>query len=139
MQLSDYMHTPPTTCGPSATLAEVARMMEFDEVGSVIVLTDADLVELIVTDRDLVVRGLAHEGGPLTRVEAIMSTPVITVHDTQDPFDAAAKMARAGCRRLPVVSTTGQLQGVVSLDDIMPLFTRGADHLLSGAPRPAGV
>jgi CBS domain. len=62
-----------------------------------------------------------------------MSTPVITVHETQDAFEAAAKMARAGCRRLPVVSATLQLQGVVSLDDIMPLFTRSAQRLASAA------
>ena len=124
MQLSDYMHTPPTTCRPSATLADVARLMEFDEVGSVIVTTDAGEIEGIVTDRDLVVRGLAREGGPSTPVTSIMSAPVFTVHEHEDPYDAAAKMARAGCRRLPVVNVTGQLQGVVSIDDIVHLFTR---------------
>jgi CBS domain-containing protein len=70
----------------------------------------------------------------MTRVEAVMSTPVITVHETQDAFEAAAKMARAGCRRLPVVSVTGQLHGVVSLDDIMPLFMKSAERL---AERPS--
>jgi signal-transduction protein with cAMP-binding, CBS, and nucleotidyltransferase domain len=130
MQLSDYMHTPATTCAPTATLAEVARLMEFDEVGSVVVMTDAGEIAGIVTDRDLVVRGLAREGGPSTPVENIMSTPVFTVHEHEDAYDAAAKMARAGCRRLPVVNATGQVQGVVSLDDIVHVFmrrpTRGA-------------
>ena len=133
MDLSACMHKPPITCELSATLAEVARMMEFDEVGSVVVMDEDNRIVGIVTDRDLVVRGLAHECGPLTRVETIMSTPVITVHETQDAFEAAAKMARAGCRRLPVVSATGQLQGVVSLDDIMPLFTRSAEQLASSS------
>jgi signal-transduction protein with cAMP-binding, CBS, and nucleotidyltransferase domain len=133
MQLSTAMHTPPVTCELNATLEEVARMMEFDEVGSVVVMTEDNRIAGIVTDRDLVVRGLAHEGGPMTRVEAVMSTPVITVHETQDAFEAAAKMARAGCRRLPVVSVTGQLHGVVSLDDIMPLFMKSAERL---AERP---
>lgn len=133
MNLSTCMHTPPVTCELNTTLAEVARMMEFDEVGSVVVMGEDNRIVGIVTDRDLVVRGLAHECGPLTRVETIMSTPVITVHETQDAFEAAAKMARAGCRRLPVVSATLQLQGVVSLDDIMPLFTRSAQRLASAA------
>jgi len=124
MQLSDYMHNPPTTCTPTATLADVARLMEFDEVGSVVVLTDTGEIAGIVTDRDLVVRGLAREGGPSTPVATVMSAPVFTVHEHEDAYDAAAKMARAGCRRLPVVNVTGQLQGVVSLDDIVHLFTR---------------
>jgi signal-transduction protein with cAMP-binding, CBS, and nucleotidyltransferase domain len=131
MNLSTCMHKPPITCELNATLAEVARMMEFDEVGSVVVMDDDNRIAGIVTDRDLVVRGLAHECGPMTRVETIMTTPVITIHETQDAFEAAAKMARAGCRRLPVVSATMQLQGVVSLDDIMPLFTRSAERLVS--------
>jgi signal-transduction protein with cAMP-binding, CBS, and nucleotidyltransferase domain len=124
MQLTDYMHKPPTTCGPTATLAEVARLMEFDEVGSVLVMTDANELAGIVTDRDLVVRGLAREGGPSTPVEAVMSTPVFTVHEHEDAYDAAAKMARAGCRRLPVLNAAGQVQGVVSLDDILHVFMR---------------
>jgi signal-transduction protein with cAMP-binding, CBS, and nucleotidyltransferase domain len=131
MHLSDYMHKPPTTCGPTATLAEVARLMEFDEVGSVIVTSDAGDIAGIVTDRDLVVRGLAREASADAPVTTVMSAPVITVHEQEDAYDAAAKMARSGCRRLPVVSTTGQLQGVVAFDDIAHLFmrkpTRSAD------------
>jgi signal-transduction protein with cAMP-binding, CBS, and nucleotidyltransferase domain len=133
MNLSTCMRKPPVTCEPDATLAEVARMMEFDEVGSVVVMDEENRIAGIVTDRDLVVRGLAHECGPLTRVETIMTTPVITIHETQDAFEAAAKMARAGCRRLPVVSATLQLRGVVALDDIMPMFTHSADRLAGGA------
>jgi signal-transduction protein with cAMP-binding, CBS, and nucleotidyltransferase domain len=131
MQLADYMHTPPTTCATRASLAEVARLMELDEVGSVVVLNDANEIAGIVTDRDLVVRGLAREASTDAAVETIMSTPVMTVHEHEDAYDAAAKMARAGCRRLPVVNATGQMQGVVSLDDILHVFmrkpTRGSD------------
>ena len=134
MHLAMYMQTPPITCELSATLAEVARMMEFEEVGSVVVMTEENEIAGIVTDRDLVVRGLARECGPQTSVETLMSTPVVTVHETQDPFDAAAKMARAGCRRLPVVNLTGRLQGVVALDDLMPLFTKTAERLATGTP-----
>jgi signal-transduction protein with cAMP-binding, CBS, and nucleotidyltransferase domain len=115
------MRTPPVTCASNATLAEVARTMEFDEVGSVIVMTDDEIVG-IVTDRDLVVRGLAREASPDASVETVMSAPVITVHEHEDTYDAAAKMARAGCRRLPVVNVAGRLQGVVSFDDIAHVF-----------------
>jgi signal-transduction protein with cAMP-binding, CBS, and nucleotidyltransferase domain len=135
MNLSTCMRTPPVTRELNATLADVARMMEFDEVGSVLVMTEDNRIAGIVTDRDLAIRGLAHECGPLTRVETIMSAPVITVHETQDPFEAAAKMARAGCRRLPVVGATGQLHGVASLDDIMPLFAAGANRLASSTAK----
>jgi signal-transduction protein with cAMP-binding, CBS, and nucleotidyltransferase domain len=130
MHLADCMHTPPTTCPPTASLAEAARLMEFDEVGSVVVVTGSGEIAGIVTDRDLVVRGLAREVGADAAVASVMSAPVITVHEQEDAYDAAAKMARAGCRRLPVVNATGQLQGIVAFDDIAHLFmrrpTRGA-------------
>ena len=122
MHLADYMHTPPTTCPTGTSISEVARLMEFDEVGSVIVTSGAGEIAGIVTDRDLVVRGLAREASADAPVETVMSAPVITVHEQEDAYDAAAKMARAGCRRLPVVNATGQLQGVVSFDDIARLF-----------------
>ena len=93
MHLSTYMHTPPVTCELNATLAEVARMMEFDEVGSVVVMTDDNDIAGIVTDRDLAVRGLAHEGGPLTLVETIMSTPVITSRECHGAL-AGRRVAR---------------------------------------------
>jgi CBS domain-containing protein len=131
MHLTDYMHTPATTCPTGASLVEVARLMEFDEVGCVVVTTNTGEIAGIVTDRDLVVRGLARQASADAPVETVMTTPVITVHEQEDTYDAAAKMARAGCRRLPVVNATGQLQGVVSFDDIAHVFmrkpTRGAD------------
>jgi signal-transduction protein with cAMP-binding, CBS, and nucleotidyltransferase domain len=130
MQLSTSMRTPAVTCSPNATLSQVARTMEFEEVGSVVVLTDDGEIAGIVTDRDLVVRALAREASADAAVASVMSAPVITVHEHEDVYDAAAKMARAGCRRLPVVNATGQLQGVVAFDDIAHLFmrkpTRGA-------------
>ena len=76
-------------------------------------------------------RGIAREASPDASVETVMSAPVITVHEHEDVYDAAAKMARAGCRRLPVVNVAGRLQGVVSFDDIAHVFmlrpTRDAD------------
>ncbi len=110
-------------------------MMEFDEVGSVVVMTEDNGIAGIVTDRDVVVRGLAHECGPLTRVETIMSTPVITVHERQGAFgrEDGARGVVGGFR---VVNATGRLRGVVSLDDIMPLFTRSAERLARGAGQP---
>jgi signal-transduction protein with cAMP-binding, CBS, and nucleotidyltransferase domain len=55
MQLSTSMRRPPVTCLPHATLAQVARTMDFEEVGSVVVLTDDG--EIAMT------------GGPTTRPE----------------------------------------------------------------------
>jgi CBS domain-containing protein len=132
VKIKDWMNTPVHTVKPRDSVAHARSLLERHRINQLPVVVDGAVVG-IVTDRDLVVRGLAHECGPLSRVETIMTTPVITIHETQDAFEAAAKMARAGCRRLPVVSATLQLRGVVALDDIMPMFTHSADRLAGGA------
>ena len=44
---------------------------------------------------------------------------MMVVHEHEDVYDAAAKMAAARCRRLPVVNTAGKLVGVVAIDDMV--------------------
>jgi CBS domain-containing protein len=52
-----------------------------------------------------------------------MTGPVMTVHELEDVYDAAAKMTAARCRRLPVVNTAGKLVGVVAIDDMVGAFS----------------
>ena len=54
MQVQVCMRAPAVTCGPEAKLVEVARQMEWEEVGSVVVIDADDRILGIITDRDLV-------------------------------------------------------------------------------------
>jgi CBS domain-containing protein len=102
---------------PDRTLRDVARLMSSSGIGTVAVLDGDDLVG-IVTDRDLVRRGLARELPPDARVDGIMSSPVITIEADTDLHEAISTFGRHALRRLAVVDH-GAFVGIISLDDLL--------------------
>lgn len=101
-----------------------AQRMSARNVGTLVVLDSARRPVGIVTDRDLVVRVLGQGANPhATRVAEVMSAQPETVAEDCSIEDALAAMRAQGVRRLPVVGLTGQLTGVVSLDDILALIS----------------
>jgi CBS domain-containing protein len=114
---------------PSATAAEVARLMEEKNVGSVVVASGLR-AEGIVTDRDLVLRVLRRglDPGRVT-AQAIQSAPLVTAPDDLDPVEAATRMRTHRIRRLPVVGPAGDLLGLVTLDDLVYHMGRAGGEL----------
>jgi CBS domain-containing protein len=102
--------------------SEVARKMEREHVGAVIILRGA-LPAGIVTDRDLALRVVASTLlAAETPVEQVMSRDLVTIR-IDDALDAAVeRMRQCGVRRLPIVDQNGRLCGLVSLDDLHVLF-----------------
>lgn len=104
---------------PQATVAEIVRTMEEQNVGCVVLVVGGKPVG-IVTDRDLTLRVLGKGMDPAkTAVSTVMTRPVVTVTDWLEPLEAAAKMRQHGIRRLPVVRAEGLLEGIVTLDDLV--------------------
>ena len=62
--IDEMMTTDPMTVSSQATIADAARIMRDADIGDVIVLDESGKVSGIVTDRDLVVRGLAEGADP---------------------------------------------------------------------------
>ena len=112
MKVRELMTKQPTTVGPDATLGEIATLMKQDDCGSIPVVEGGRLVG-IVTDRDIVVRGIAAGVDPKTqRVSRVMSSDPVTVGPDDDVTDAEKKMADRQIRRLPVVDA-GKLVGII--------------------------
>jgi CBS domain-containing protein len=110
----------PATCTvrPQATLVEAARAMRDQDVGDVIVVSDNDAVTGILTDRDLVVRGIADGRDPsTTTVGEICSGDLVTVTPQDDVRTAIDRMSDHAVRRVPVVEG-GKPVGIVSLGDL---------------------
>ena len=139
MQLREFIHIPAITCPAETALWAVAKLMEADNVGSVVVKgTDGHIVG-IVTDRDLALRGLGNQMDPNTPVDQIMTRNVISIGEDADVFEAAGQMATSGCRRLPVLDTDGNVKGIVALDDLTVLFTHQAEHLAQAVSTATGA
>jgi CBS domain-containing protein len=116
-QIRDVMSQNPTTCEPSASVADAARVMASQDVGPVPVVEGDRLVGL-VTDRDLVVRVLAEGRDPeSTTIGEIASTDLVTVSPDARLDEALSLLARHQVRRLPVVEGE-QLVGVVAQADV---------------------
>jgi signal-transduction protein with cAMP-binding, CBS, and nucleotidyltransferase domain len=129
MNLHEFMHTPAVTCSRDTGVADVARLMETNDVGSVVVLEADGQLAGIVTDRDLAIRVVGRRHEPDTPIREIMTPNVVFLREDTNLFAAATEMATAHCRRMPVIGADGRIRGVVSLDDLLTLFARQTDKL----------
>ncbi|TML80241.1 MAG: CBS domain-containing protein [Actinobacteria bacterium] len=114
--VSEIMTTHPESLAASATVVEAARIMRDKNIGDIIVLEN-DIVCGIVTDRDIVIRGLATGGGPETKLADVCSHEVTTLPIDSKIGDAVKLMEEKALRRLPVVDD-GKPVGIVSLGDL---------------------
>jgi CBS domain-containing protein len=96
---------------------EVACKMRDWNVGVIPVVDEKNDVIGVITDRDIVIRGLAekHEGS--TATEKVMTRDIILGQPSMTVNEAAKIMAQHQIRRLPVVEK-GKLIGIVAIADM---------------------
>jgi CBS domain-containing protein len=100
-----------------ATLQEAALLMRDRNVGDVLVVERDGTLCGILTDRDIVVRGVA-EGKPLRALTGeICSGRLVTVSPTDDVDSVVEILRKNAIRRVPVVRD-GEPVGIVSLGDL---------------------
>jgi CBS domain-containing protein len=111
------------TAGPKESVLDIARRMRDRQVGTLVVVDDQARPMGLVTDRDIVTRAVASgREAALTPVVDIM-TPMPTTVLQDSSIEAALGHMRVGrLRRLPVVSGSGALVGIITLDDILALL-----------------
>ena len=116
--IRDVMTPNPECVTEKDSLRDVARIMKNQDTGVVPVVDGRKIVGLI-TDRDIVVRGLA-EGKDLdtTRVNELMTNSIRSVREDSTINEALDLMGSAEIRRVPVVNGNDELVGIVSMGDI---------------------
>ena len=104
---------------PNDSLQTAAQKMRDRDVGFLPVYEGDELVG-VVTDRDIVIRGIVGGMNPEAIVgREMVTSPVIHCFDDQDVEDAARLMRQNQIRRLIVLDrNNNQLVGVVSLGDL---------------------
>lgn len=116
--VSDVMTRGPRKLRPTDSLLMAAQAMEELNVG-VIPVCDGDQLAGVVTDRDIVVRGVAQGLDTSTATLAeVMSQPVRTAREADDLDATLGTMGMNQIRRMPVVDEQNRLIGIVSLGDI---------------------
>ena len=113
----DVMTSDPFTLPGSSPLQTAGELMRNEDVGDVLVV-DQGTLRGLVTDRDIVVRGVADGRDPVTTdIGEICTEPVVTIGPETTLEEAATTMREQAVRRLPVVEGN-QPVGVVSLGDL---------------------
>lgn len=133
--VQDVMTRNPKVLPGSSSLMDAARAMREFKIGNVIVVDDANEVCGIVTDRDIVVKGLAFGSDPSkTSIESFCSKDVTVLKPTQTTDEAVIIMREKAIRRLPVLEGD-KLVGIVSLGDLAKkIDTQSCLGQISAAP-----
>jgi len=115
-------------------LVDAAKLMRQHHVGSLIVVEEQKGGRVpvgMLTDRDIVVEvlapGLDYKN---LSVGEIMSSRLITARDSDDMLGVLRVMRQKGIRRMPVVTESGTLAGIVTLDDLLEILAEEMDDLV---------
>jgi CBS domain-containing protein len=115
---------------PGEPLADAAREMTRRHIGAVVVVETSNGVVRpigIVTDRDIVCGQLDRKADLASlKVGEVMTASPLTVEESGDTGQALRAMSAKAVRRAPVVNAVGELVGIVTLDDLLPVM---ADEL----------
>jgi CBS domain-containing protein len=116
--VADVMTRGVRTMTPDDSVVDAARCMDELNVG-VIPVCEGDKLVGMVTDRDIVVRGVAQQGEIRNmKLADVMSGNVRCAKEEDDIDRVLSEMAEAQIRRLPVVDGNQKLVGIVTLGDI---------------------
>ncbi len=113
----DVMTRNPRSVTRESSHREAAVIMRDENCGVVPVVDGAGRLEGILTDRDIVVRGLVSEG-VLRRIEDMMTDDVSAVTEDEPLTSVLDLMGRKQIRRVPVVDRSDRLLGIISMADI---------------------
>lgn len=118
MKLEELMTEDIICAAPDTPIPVAARMLAQYNIGMLPVCTAGGRLRGILTDRDIVTRGLA-AGRDISKMEAgdIMTTRIVSGTPAMEASLAAHLMGREQVRRLPVLEN-GTLRGLVSLSDL---------------------
>ncbi len=118
MKVKDVMHRGVEWVEPETPITEIARKMLNEDIGAVPVGENDRLVGM-VTDRDIVTRGLARVKNYLELVaKDVMSKPIVYARADEDVEDALHIMVKNQIRRLPVIDENKRMTGMLTLGDI---------------------
>lgn len=106
------------TCDARTTVRDAVNQLAERRIGALPVIRNGAVVGMF-SERDVIYR--LRESGPAVldqAVEAVMTTPAVTVDPETDVIAALALMTRRRIRHLPVVRD-GQMIGLVSIGDLV--------------------
>ena len=129
VQVREIMTKGVTFLDSSNTVEEAAKLMNENKVGSIVVM-DNLVVSGIVTERDIVRRVMAQNKPPSTKLQEIMSSPIVVINPDESISELAQLMRDRKIHKVPVikppVKNESQLVGIVTATDLIRFSSRGS-------------
>ncbi len=119
VKVQKVMHKGVQWVGPETPIAEIARLMRKHDIGAIPIGENDHLIGM-VTDRDIVCKGLAENGFDASRATArdVMTEGIHCCREDDDLFKAVQHMEQLRIRRLPVINMSKRMVGMLSLGDV---------------------
>lgn len=126
MSAGEYCNRDVVIVKAADSLRSAIQLMRSHHVGNVVVVekvAGANMPVGILTDRDLVLEVMAQDIDiDSVTVGDVMSDQLVTVTDDTGLDDSLDVMRAHGIRRLPVIDRSGNLQGIISIDDVLEVL-----------------
>jgi len=119
MKVKEVMHKGVDWVSPDTPVTELAKLMRDHDVGAIPIGENDRLVGM-VTDRDIVCKGLAQDNFDARRATArdVMTAQIHCCREDEDLAKAVRHMEELKIRRLPVINKGKRMVGILSLGDI---------------------
>jgi CBS domain-containing protein len=119
MKVKDVMHKGVDWVSPNTPVTELAKLMRAHDIGCIPIGEDDQLIGM-VTDRDIVCKGLASNGFDARRAMAsdVMTEGIHCCREDDDLAKAIHHMETLQVRRLPVINKSKRMVGMISLGDL---------------------
>jgi CBS domain-containing protein len=119
MKVKDAMHKGVDWVSPDTPVSELAKLMREHDIGAIPIGENDRLIGM-VTDRDIVCKGLAQDGFDAGRATAreVMTAGIHCCRDDDDLAKAVRHMEQLKVRRLPVINKSKRMVGILSLGDV---------------------
>ena len=119
MKVKDAMHKGVDWVSPDTPVTELAKLMREHDIGAIPIGENDRLIGM-VTDRDMVCKGLAQDNFDALRATArdVMTPGIHCCSDDDDLAKAVQHMEKLKVRRLPVINKSKRMVGILSLGDI---------------------
>jgi CBS domain-containing protein len=119
MKVKDAMHKGVDWVSPDTPVTELAKLMCEHDIGAIPIGENDRLIGM-VTDRDIVCKGLAQDSFDARRATArdVMTPGIHCCRDDDDLAKAVRHMEQLQVRRLPVINKSRRMVGILSLGDV---------------------
>jgi CBS domain-containing protein len=115
----DAMHQGCECIGENQSVLDAAKRMEQLDIGAMPICGHDNRLKGMITDRDIVVKALAHDRDPASTMAGELAQERLVCVRADAPLDRALSlMEEHKVRRLPVIDENKRLCGMVSEADI---------------------